>query len=174
MFDLSYLKGTMVRDASPENQAVGHLLDLSNNRVRVGWELGFTSAVREEDLDIGEERCRHGIEVLTLDRGWIPFGDVLPVAPGPSGIISELRRITEDDHNPFQNKSRLGPGPLGSTLVKKNRWSCSGSGYQQTCVGVAPETKGRTIRVVIDPEKKRQYNKIYKRFLRNRRRRRRR
>lgn len=166
-----YLSGACVRDPAGET---GRILAVGPSFVRIGWDLPHTSVCREEELPRAEDRFRFGVEVLTLDRGWVPLAFVIPPVGPVRDVVAEVTAILESDHDPFKRKSRLGPGPRGGTLKKAGRWSCSGSGYQQTCVGIAADNRGQTIHIVIDPEYKAQYNRDYKRFIRNRRRRRKR
>lgn len=170
MSDVSYLKGACVRDRTGES---GRLEAVQSTFVEISWDLPNTSAVRAERLERSDDRFRFAVEILTMDKGWVPLGDVLPGAQDLSGIVAEVRQILDEgDHNPFQNKQRLGPGPRGSTMSRKQRWSCSGSGYSYTCVGIASENRGRVLHINIDPDYKRRYNADYKRFIRNRNRRR--
>ncbi len=164
----AYFKGACVRDFQGEQ---GRIVSINPSFVEIGWELPDTSAVREEKLLRTEDRCRFGIAILTLDRGWVPLGEVL--GPPTHSIVSEVRAILgeESDHNPFQNKDHLGPGPRGGRLVKMERWSCSGASYEQTCVGIAEDNHGRILRIKINPEYKSSYNSEYKRFVREKNRR---
>ena len=171
MIDGGYLKGACVRDHSG---ASGRLVDVESEFVRIGWERPDSSIPREEKLAKAEDRYRFGIEILTMDKGWAPLEQVIPAVP-VNDVVSEVRAILdEQNHNPFQNKSRLGPGPRGGTLREKKRWECSGFGYEQFCVGIAEDNQGRILRIKIDPEYKSKYNAEYKRFVKNKRRRRRR
>lgn len=163
MIDGSYLKGACVRDKVGSR---GRLVSIEDTSVIVGWET-HTSSLREETLDKTSDRYRYGVEVLTLDRGWAPLSDILPSPTPGERIVSEMRHILEQNHNPFQNKAKLGPGPRGGTNQRRNRWSCSGSGYDQVCVGIAEDNNGQILRIRIDPEYKAQYNREYKRWRRN-------
>lgn len=151
------------------------MIAVGSKTISIGWDRADSTVPREEKLSRTEDRYRFGIEVLTLDKGWAPLGQVLPAAPVQVDVVSEVRAILdEQNHNPFQNKSRLGPGPRGGTLREKNRWQCSGSGYEQICTGIAEDNAGRVIHIKINQEWKSTYNREYKRFQKNKRRRKRR
>lgn len=166
--DGSYLKGSCVRDLAGDT---GRILAIEQDFIRVGWDLPDTSIKREEQLTRAEDRYRFNLEILTIDRGWAPLAQILPESKPRSDIVAEMRAILETKlHNPFRNKSRLGPGPEGDTLKKRNRWECSGGNYHQTCVGVAEINKGQVLQLFTDPEKKSAYNAIYKAYRKNKRR----
>ena len=75
------------------------------------------------------------------------------------------------DHWPFKERTRLGPGPLKQTLWEADDWACQGKKYQYRCVGISDATEGKTKRVKIDPVRKRVYNKLYRKWLAEKRRR---
>jgi hypothetical protein len=169
MYDGSYLKGACVRDSTG---VTGRLLAVAEDHFQIGWDLPHTTVPREEKLERSADRFQFGVEVLTLDKGWAPIGLVLPAPASPSNIVAEVRAILDEDsdHNPFKNRANLGPGPRGHTHTKKKRWECSGSGYEQVCIGIAEDNQGKILRISIDPAYKAEYNQQYKRWVRDKRR----
>jgi hypothetical protein len=172
----SYLKGACIRDQQGNR---GRILDFSSDSIRVGWDLEGTTAIREESLSFEDPSIRFGLEILTLDRGWARLGTFIErpnsVHETVRSCIREIESLLAEEtsskkkksseHNPFSNKKRLGPGPRGDTMARKQRWKCSGSNYNYVCKGIAPETKGRTLKIHIDPDYKARYNREYKRWV---------
>jgi hypothetical protein len=67
-------------------------------------------------------------------------------------------------HNPFKNKSRLGPGPRHGTNAKQSAWKCScASPYKCLCRGKG----GKKKTIKIKKNWKRSYNSEYKQFRKN-------
>ena len=165
-----YLKGSCIRSRAGEK---GRILSITDEGVKVGWDEDGRPAPREESLQPTDERFVSSVEILTLDRGWLPLSSVVRVpsadqtlSENTRELIAHLRSLLEDkDRNPFQNKTKLGPGPRGETLTRKRRWKCTTiAPYRQRCVGVAPDNEGRVIHNKIDREWKAAYNKQYKKW----------
>ena len=182
MLDVSYLKGSSVRD---REGCVGRIMGVTPQALTIGWEIPDTPAVRQERLREADERLRTGIEIWTLNAGWRPLGEVLKLAQAPETanlseksreVIDELRQLLSEwepstlgpSQNPFKRKKTLGPGPKGETIRQQKKWSCSGADYSYSCVGIAPETRGRSFSFTVDPAKKAAYNRRYKRWRRGR------
>lgn len=168
MIDGTYLKGACVRDTQGDS---GRLIAVEEDSVRIGWDLPHTTVPREEKLKKAEDRFRFGVEVLTLNAGWVPLGQVLPGPRAVSNIVAEVREILGEasEHNPFKRKANLGPGPRGHTHHRRRRWECNGSGYEQTCIGIAEDNSGQVLRISIDPAYKATYNREYKQWAKKRR-----
>jgi hypothetical protein len=182
MRDVSYLKGSCVRDRAG---GIGRIMGVTPSALTIGWEIPDTSAVRQERLGEADERLRTGIEILTLNAGWQPLAEVLGLSQAPQAptlsergqeVVSELEHFLSEwepstlgpSQNPFKRKKVLGPGPKGDTNRQAKKWSCSGADYSYSCVGIAPETRGRSFSFTVDPAKKAAYNKRYKRWRRGR------
>lgn len=164
MINVHALQGTQVRDVYGLS---GRVLGIVENWVRLAWNRG--SAIQEENLLRTDPRVSYQIEALTLDRGWMPLGHLIGVAPGQAvyedvqSLMGEAQLLTEaGKHHPFKRASVLKRGIRGRTLKKSDHWTCKKSGaYSQLCKGKG-DMKGRTKKVKIDPAYKASYNSEYK------------
>lgn len=149
------MEGSAVRDIYG---ARGRVLRLSPTHVRFGWEEVRSIVPREEDVALDDPRLGRVVEILTLDKGWLPFREVVHESKRPHGrLLSERSK-----HWPFKRKKKLGPGPdveFGTRKVsQKNDWTCKCSNYVCACKG--PE--GAKKKVTINKAYKSKYNKRYK------------
>ena len=71
-----------------------------------------------------------------------------------------LRFSNPTDHYPFKRKAKIGPGPMNQTLRKAEEWDCTGGSYEYICRGVGEENRGQRKKVKVDPEYKKEYNRI--------------
>lgn len=174
------LPGSSVRDASGRR---GEILSIDPSFMVVGWWDTGSPGVQEEDLAPEDERCAQ-IEVLTLSAGWVPVGNFVEASEveeeGPRGLTlaEDLQNLLiEKKHSPFKRAAKTGPA-IGSKITRKrNYWSCekgkhggykprSGGGNKnyQACTGKEGEKKT----VSRDKSKKAAYQKLYKRFWKDR------
>jgi hypothetical protein len=165
-----YLKGSDVRSRAGEK---GRVLSVTDEGLKLAWDEEGRALPREESIRPQDHRFNRSVEILTLDRGWLPLPVVIQVPNTDTTIAEEalalaslLRSLVETkERNPFQGKSTIGPGPRGEVLHKRNKWRCTTTKpYHQRCVGIAPENEGQVIHNKIDPEWKAEYNRQYKRW----------
>ena len=192
MADYTFLSGSAVRDIDGRK---GRIVGVhSSGELSIGWDDG-TLAPYTESFLLSDRDNGFGVEVLTVDRGWVNLGRLASlmrqpgyelVAPSnepdvfgvePSSLVSSLAeheipaalqgaaRRRKSPHNPFGSKKRIGPGPQGEYLRRKKNWRCSGSDYTYTCVGVGKTTRGKVMKIRVDPARKAKYNALYKSFL---------
>jgi len=190
--DYTFLSGSAVRDIDGRR---GRILGVqSKGDIIVGWD-DATLTPHTESFHMSDPDMGFGIEVLTMDRGWVNLGRLATLMrqPGyeliastdtpdifsaePVSLLSSLEehdipaalkgaaRRKKSPHNPFGGKKRLGPGPQGEYLRRKKHWRCQGSDYTYTCVGIAKATHGKVMKFSVDPQKKSAYNSLYKRFV---------
>jgi len=193
--DYTFLSGSAVRDIDGRR---GRIVGVtSKGELSIGWDDG-TLAPYTESFPLSDRDNGFGIEVLTVDQGWMNLGRLASllrqpgyelIAPSndpdvfavePSSLMSSLAeheipaalkgaaRRRKSPHNPFGNKNkRIGPGPEGEYIQRKKNWRCQGSDYTYTCVGIGKTTRGRVMKIRVDPERKAAYNAKYKRFVAN-------
>ena len=173
MIDINTLRGSTVRDNAGTK---GELLNLTLPWVKVGWQDEGALAPREESFLRSDPRME-AVEILTLDQGWIPLGNLIGVeeeADGPRGpsLVEDLENLLlEKPRSPFKTAASIGPSVAGGWPAKKggkhhmkhrkqDYWDCSGSNYHYLCKGKEGEKK----KIKRDPGAKAVYNKDYKEY----------
>lgn len=174
MIDINTLRGSTVRDNAGTR---GELLNLTLPWVKVGWQDENSLLPREESFLRSDPRME-SVEILTLDRGWIPLSSLIGVVEedvdGPRGpsLAEDLENLLlEKPRSPFKTAASIGPSVAGGWPAKaggkhhmKHRkqdyWDCSGSNYHYLCKGKEGEKK----KIKRDPGAKAAYNKDYKEY----------
>jgi hypothetical protein len=75
------------------------------------------------------------------------------------------------EHYPFKRRAKIGPGPLQQTNAQVEDWDCACHKYKCVCDGISDETVGRRKVIQTDPDRKRAYNKMYREWRKQQRRR---
>lgn len=121
-----------------------------------------------------------GVQSTVRTVAWVALGitglfflaKVLPAFAGGRGGGGGQRLLTNprdpgDDlspHYPFQNKGKLGPGPLGESFARQQDWDCECENYKCVCYGISDETAGLKKTIQTDPKRKAAYNKMYRQW----------
>lgn len=189
MIDVSVLRGSRVRSEGGES---GVLSRVSLPWVRIEWQQEDGSVRSQSLLRSSLQNEGKGIEVLTMDRGWVSLGSLIGVKEEAKvenydrvmGLVEDVRDILdlhEQDkaskkikgkfkkatkHNPFKYLKKgkaLGPGPRGSTEVPGTK-----TGYWRCrCHSykcLCRGTEGERKRVDIEKGYKATYNKAYRKW----------
>ena len=172
----------------------GRIRGMSESGVEIGWEPKTGVIPTEQTFAPGDATFATGIEVYTLDRGWIPAGELpgfnesteqatMPnekpaIRSGLSNLLGEIRKALEaapqalaekeSPHWPFRHtKSRQG-GPNKEFDIRGDSraddWECTCSNYKCSCKGIG-DNKGAKKRVRIPKAYKKRYNKAYKAWI---------
>lgn len=173
LIDVAVLRGSAIRN---RKGTPGRIESVSLPWVKLSWEVAGRPGGRGESFLRSDPKLMDEIEILTLDRGWVPLGEV--VGPtredGPRGpndtLIVELRGILDErsKHYPFKRKGVLGPTqahksgppPTGTRRVRKRgKWNCKCKDYVCKCSG---PSGGKKIRIKRDY--KISYNHAYRKW----------
>jgi len=164
MIDVAALRGSTVRDNAGTR---GEILHVSLPWVRVGWWDEGAKVPRVESFLRSDPRVA-GIEILTINEGWIPASRLVGVeeveSDGVEMTVSEDLQalILEKARSPFKRAGKIGRSVRnGKWKQKRDYWNCSGSNYKYTCKGKEGEIK----KITRDPGKKAEYNKDYKEYM---------
>jgi len=136
----------------------GRIRGMSESGVEIGWEPKTGVIPTEQTFAPGDATFATGIEVYTLDRGWIPAGELpgfnesteqatMPnekpaIRSGLSNLLGEIRKALEaapqalaekeSPHWPFRHtKSRQG-GPTRSSTSVATRGRTTGNAPART------------------------------------------
>lgn len=67
------------------------------------------------------------------------------------------------EHYPFKRKKKLGPGPMGETNRQAEKWDCETERpYVYVCTGIADDNAGEQRVIRVDPDRKEEYNRLYR------------
>jgi hypothetical protein len=162
------LTGAAVRNAEG---ALGRIVEVVMPWVTLGWVVEGAPRVETIRFDLDLD----GVEVLTIEDGWVPLNEMVEVfiedEDGPCGLVEDIDDLLAEkvDRRPFKRASSIGPGPRhgwahGPKLRKRDYWNCKCSKYKCLCKGKEGEKK----KIKLSPEYKSGYNKQYKQWHRAR------
>ena len=153
------LKGAQVRDV--QSGMSGEVENVTSTSLTVDWhDPDQITAVRRV-YSRSDNRLFTDFEVNLLDRGWIPFGEVVasPELRAKREKLLQQALEAKGDHNPFQHDKSIGPGPRGRKVQQTKRYKCKRvADYKQSCLD---RDTGRTRVIKVDKGWKSRYTKAW-------------